>query len=514
MRTEILAASELASLIVPVLILALTCGIKKEWKSRLLVSSQLVVFMLSLGGVATALVDPAAEPVNIGWGAMALRFDLTGTLLISSIYLIAAVVITFSERYLSGESYRLQFLWFVSLLSSCAACLTATDSIMTAMVLWNLLSFGLWGTVRLDQPGRKTAGTVLGHHLLSDSSMILAAVLLMASTGVTRFSQLTESVGLLDSNLALVGNVLPVSVGSVFSALLVLAFSIKSALFPFHRWLIATLNAPTPLSGLLHAGVVNVSALMAWRLMPVLQENTGVLACWAGLAALSGVVGTLSMSAQPDVKRKLVYSTIGQMGFMSLQCASGFVGAALFHMVAHGLFKCHMFLQSGSAVAEGVSKKKFGSGASLPPRYAHLVQSNLAMLVLAFGTCAILYQLNQEHSLTWMSTVIAAFAVLSALPSTQRAPALSLGAWSVLLGLVIAAAATSTSFEKLVHMPLNESSWLLFGFFAASFVLTALINLAGHSGWARALYVHSLNGFYGDEMATRLTAINYKGRTI
>jgi len=350
--------------------------------------------------------------------------------------------------------------------------------------------------------------------LASDFLLGLAVAILFNSCHTVTISQLPGSISALSKSVELWGYTMPFHLSAVIALLLVLSMSIKSALFPFHRWLLATLEAPTPLSGLLHAGVVNVSAILAARLWPVLQESSFVLIVWGMLASASAVAGTLIMSAQSDVKRKLVFSTVGQMGFMCLQCASGAIPAAVFHLVAHGLFKCHMFLQSGSAVSEGLLKKRWNfseqdnSDSGLDPSAARLPLTLTGLLL--FVALPLGLWLWQEHSVsseTALSVLIASAAICTSLPALKRVNFVLLFA-SGLIGLLLV-----FSSDLLAHMldariapELNEQNWLL----PVAIVAFALVALARYvvsaSDVGKALYVHALNGFYVDQIAQRFFA--------
>ena len=124
----------------------------------------------------------------------------------------------------------------------------------------------------------------------------------------------------------------------------------RSAQIPFHRWLPATLAAPTPVSALLHAGVVNAGGILLVRLAPLASSELA-----RGLTILAGVVtwsyGAVIMLVKPDIKGALAHSTMAQMGFMILTCGLGLWAAAVFHLVAHGFYKATLFLSSGSAIA-------------------------------------------------------------------------------------------------------------------------------------------------------------------
>lgn len=499
MNTELFIVHEAAALTAVPVALTMSPMLGGMCRNKILMLGHLTAFFFALMGSLTAMSQSIVTPVIVGHGFLTLRLDIATSLLLTAMALISAVVVAFSERYLGGDSNREKFLGSLSFLSSCAVWLAVTDNMVTAFVCWHLLSVGLWRTVALHAESRSKS-TILMHQIFSDAALLLALVLVIESTGVIQFSRLPEVLPSLNSNLELFGFSLPVSAGIVASVLLVLSFSIKSALFPFHRWLLATLDAPTPLSGLLHAGVVNVSAIVAWRMMPVLEANASVLLAWGAFAILSALVGTLCMSAQPDVKRKLVYSTVGQMGFMCLQCASGAIGAALFHLIAHGLFKCHLFLQSGSAVAEGLEKRKFAYSGERQPMGDLRTKAFLFASTLIFGTVYLALHLNSGWSN--LTAVIAGTAVLSTVPALNRINIKSVFLfWSVILAFALISAIGIGSFENLIHFvaPMNVP---LLSLASILFVIVAVCLYYGReAGFARAVYVHCLSGFYIDEIA-------------
>lgn len=497
MKTEFFAITELVALVSPLFFLATSLLVKENWKNRLLLFGQILAFGFAFTAFLFAAIMSGSErlKMDLAW----IKIDLVASGLISAITFIAAIVTVFSERYLGGEKSRRKFIMGLSMLCSFSVLLAASDNMFVAIACWHLLSWSLWWTMRLedDVQSNKSASTVLAHHLLSDSLLLSAILIVYSTTGEASFSKLPSMLPLLHSCFNLAGFSAALSVGMVASILLVLSFSIKSALFPFHRWLLATLDAPTPLSGVLHAGVVNVSAILAWRSMPLLQDYSFVLIGWGCLSALSAIVGTLSMSAQPDVKKKLVYSTVGQMGFMCLQCASGAIAAALFHLVAHGLFKCHLFLQSGTAVAEGLDKRKFAHGVAVSGEQP---KTKLFAFALAVFCCAIVFLLYFDAGSTALSAIITAAAISCAVPALARVEyKMLLSFWTAALLAVLFSLLASIKFESAVHFA-SSTAFLL----PASLCLFALIavtlRLNSNSRMAKALYVHSLNGFYAEEV--------------
>lgn len=131
--------------------------------------------------------------------------------------------------------------------------------------------------------------------------------------------------------------------------LIVLAVIIPAAQWPFHRWLIESIVAPTPVSAIMHAGLVNAGGIILARFSPLFNGGIASIILLM-LAGISVLIGTGISLVQVDYKRQLVGSTIAQMGFMLIQCALGAYIAAIIHLILHGLFKATLFLQAGSAV--------------------------------------------------------------------------------------------------------------------------------------------------------------------
>lgn len=515
MEERVFVLNQFCTLLLPALALLVSFLLGSEiLKLRALLFSQLC----SLAFATCAFIAACAKPFDwrISWLAniLDLRFDFFSSCLLLVIAFIASVVLFYSERYMVGDKNRLSFIRHLLALSTVSGLLVVSDNLVFSLLCWNGISIILWRLLAMRQEAAGAAKLVLQHHLASDFLLGLAVAILFNCCHTVTISQLPGSISALSKSVELWGYTMPFHLSAVIALLLVLSMSIKSALFPFHRWLLATLEAPTPLSGLLHAGVVNVSAILAARLWPVLQESSFVLIVWGMLASVSAVAGTLIMSAQSDVKRKLVFSTVGQMGFMCLQCASGAIPAAVFHLVAHGLFKCHMFLQSGSAVSEGLLKKRWNfseqdnSDSGLDPSTARLPLTLTGLLL--FVALPLGLWLWQEHSVsseTALSVLIASAAICTSLPALKRVNFVLLFA-SGLIGLLLV-----FSSDLLAHMldariapELNEQNWLL----PVAIVAFALVALARYlvsaSDVGKALYVHALNGFYVDQIAQRFFA--------
>ena len=122
----------------------------------------------------------------------------------------------------------------------------------------------------------------------------------------------------------------------------------KSAQFPFHTWLPDTLEAPTPVSALMHAGIVNGGGYALIRFSPLFTHGELALTLAVIFGSLTATIGVLVMWSQTNIKKSLAWSTVAQMGFMMLQCGLGAFGLVLMHILGHGFYKAHAFMISGT----------------------------------------------------------------------------------------------------------------------------------------------------------------------
>ena len=132
----------------------------------------------------------------------------------------------------------------------------------------------------------------------------------------------------------------------------------KSAQFPMHMWLPGSLYAPTPVHALLHAGIINAGGFLLNRLAPLYGLSPATLHVVFVIGAFTAILGACMMLTQNDIKKTLGYSTIGQMGYMIMECGLGAFALAVFHLIAHGLFKATVFLNCGNVIHKARQEMK------------------------------------------------------------------------------------------------------------------------------------------------------------
>jgi NADH:ubiquinone oxidoreductase subunit 5 (subunit L)/multisubunit Na+/H+ antiporter MnhA subunit len=132
--------------------------------------------------------------------------------------------------------------------------------------------------------------------------------------------------------------------------LVVVSALTRSAQGPLGGWLPPTVSAPTPLSALLHAGVVNGGGILLVRLGVLSGASLPAMVGVFAVGAVTAIVAGALVTHKADVKGSLVFSTMSQMGFMVAECAVGASLAAVVHLIGHALYKATLFFGSGSQV--------------------------------------------------------------------------------------------------------------------------------------------------------------------
>lgn len=256
----------------------------------------------------------------------------------------SGIVHSYSRRYMAGSTHQTAFFAAVFGFTLVVLGLVAADSITLFGLLWllmGLLMANLIGAIE-GWKQAQAAATVARTHFLGSSALLgVALAALWFQTGATTISGIASASG------ALGGPVWLVAAGA-----LILAAMIQSALLPFHGWLSSSMTTPTPASALMHAGFVNAGGILLVRFAPVVSVDPGVMLVVVAVGAASAIGGKLLKTVQTDVKGQLGCSTVGQMGFMIMQAGLGFFGAAITHLILHGLYKAYQFLSSGDQIEQ------------------------------------------------------------------------------------------------------------------------------------------------------------------
>ncbi|MGV1794359.1 MULTISPECIES: proton-conducting transporter membrane subunit [unclassified Rhizobium] len=297
-----------------------------------------------LSCIVLALHGPeTSPPIGFSYFTFASRLDLVSLVMLLLVSFIGWVVLRYAGTFLDGEARQGPFTGWMTATLAAVLFLVQSGTLMQLVVGWVASSLFLHQLL-LFYPERIAAQRAARNKFIvsrmGDLALVGAMVLLVVTFGTADIATILTA--------AREGEGLPLTIGA--AALLAIAALVKSAQFPTHGWLTEVMETPTPVSALLHAGVVNGGGFLLIRFADVLLQAPIVLAVLVMVGGFTAVFGSLVMLTQSAVKTSLAWSTVAQMGFMILQCGLALFPIALLHIVAHSLYKAHAFLSSGSAI--------------------------------------------------------------------------------------------------------------------------------------------------------------------
>ena len=357
--------------------------------------------------------------------------DRLGLAMAGLISVLALVIIDYSRRYLEGELGQQRYvLALLGTLAAVATVVTSTDLIVlvgawifSSLCLHQLLTF------YRDRP----QALVVAHKKflasrLADVCLLLATGLLVHAGGDSSIAVILDAVNSRLQTSGQLGWDLQMA-----ALLLALAVILKSAQLPVHGWLIQVVEAPTPVSALLHAGIINLGGILLLLFAPLLAYSTIASTLLLVAALVSTVLAALIMGTRISIKVRLAWSTVAQMGLMLVEIALGLYTLALLHLLAHSCYKAYAFLHSGNAVNHYLAAQLAGQ---TQPRAWHWLLS----LLLAAGLLGLTQQLLAFSSLSSAVLLLLAITVLLApavmTADKRRIPRLllALGYVALLLG--------------------------------------------------------------------------------
>jgi len=159
----------------------------------------------------------------------------------------------------------------------------------------------------------------------------------------------------------------------------------KSAQAPLHVWLPDSMEGPTPISALIHAAtMVTAGIFMVARMSPLFELSETALAVVLVIGSLTAFFMGLLGIVQNDIKRVVAYSTLSQLGYMTVALGVSAYGAAIFHLMTHAFFKALLFLAAGSVIIamhhEQDIRKMGGLKKYMPITYWTALVGSLALI--------------------------------------------------------------------------------------------------------------------------------------
>jgi NAD(P)H-quinone oxidoreductase subunit 5 len=450
------------------------------------------------------LQSPLLGLAGIGFS---LHADALSAVMVCLVAFIGVIVIAYSRTYMEGDPGQSRFTGGLCLTLSAVLLVILSGNLFQFFLAWVATSLGL-NRLLLFYHERPAALVAARKKFLvsraGELCLFVAACLLYRRFGSLEYETIFAGAAASPKPTDLV------------AMLLVASAMLKSAQCPLHGWLIEVMETPTPVSALLHAGIINAGGFLVLRFSGLIAHSLPALDTLAMLGGFTALFGSVVMLTQTSVKVSLAYSTIAQMGFMMLECGLGAFPAALLHIVAHSLYKAHAFLSSGSVI--DIARASWTPSPGGRPHPARLLIAIALVLAVTFVLSSIFgATLTEQPGVFALAAVLLlglthliangiderpnAYVVLQTLLRAAIAAAayfgLQFGAARLMAGTLPATQALRGPFALAVII------LVILSFAVVTFLQGLVPTRPGAPKW-QALYAHVANGFYLNTLANRL----------
>lgn len=491
-------------------ILSLLASVRRPIRlARLAEASALLAVAIGVtSAVLLALRGPASSQLIGLMGAGAsVRLDAVSATMLLLVSLIGWVVVRYAVTYLDGEARQGAFIGWLCVTLASVLLLVLAGNLVQLVAAWIATSLVLHRLL-LFYPDRAAAQRAARKKFVTarigDVALISAAILLIIGYGTTDIATILKAARTEDGDGFAVAS----------ASLLAVAALLKSAQFPTHGWLTEVMETPTPVSALLHAGVINAGGFLLIRFADVMLLAPGVLAVLVMFGGFTALFGGLVMLTQPAVKTSLAWSTVAQMGFMIFECGLALFPLALLHVVAHSLYKAHSFLACGAAV-ENVAAIRRPGPVAVPKSGAVARAFLLALAIYGLVGFAFGFQNKSPQAIALGAILIFGVAYMLAQGLADAAPkALTQRTvvYAVAISISYFALQVFTTWVTSAALPRAPApgrlEWVLIVLAVISFGLVAIVQamfpLWAYHPAAAGLRVHISNGLYASAMFDRL----------
>lgn len=322
------------------------------------ISGVLLSFLISLYALYwTAQGESLNQPIY-SWVAsgefkadIGLMVDGLTSLMMCVVTFISLVVHIYSVGYMEKDPGNSRFFAYIAFFTFAMLMLVMANNFLQLFFGWeavglaSYLLIGFWH----EKPAAATAGTrAFLINRISDAIFLVGIGLLFSTAGSFQFTDLFTARHEVAS-MTLPGtdwNMMTVSCLCLFVGAMG-----KSAQFPLHIWLPDSMEGPTPVSALIHAAtMVTAGIFMVARLSPLFELSETALSCMLIIGSITALFMGLAAMVQNDIKQVIAYSTISQLGYMTIALGTSAYSAAIFHLMTHAFFKALLFLAAGVVI--------------------------------------------------------------------------------------------------------------------------------------------------------------------
>jgi NADH-quinone oxidoreductase subunit L len=310
----------------------------------------LATFFALIAAAAAILLTPhiskdTALTVSMGtaFGDFSFIADGLGIFLTLIATIIGSLAVIFSINYMHGEKGLGRYYAYVLFFIGAMAGLVLTSNMLLMFFFWEITALCSYGLISFNNDDPKAVRGGIKALIITSVGgvgLLAGALLLFVYTGSYDFNVFLANPA-----------VMPAKVLGLLAFMFLIAAAAKSAQFPFQTWLPDAMEAPSPISALIHAAtMVNAGVYLLARFFPAFQAVPYWKEAVMAVGALSALLAAIMALFANDFKRVLAYSTVSQLGYMVYAIGVGSVLSSQFHLFSHSIFKALLFLGAGAVI--------------------------------------------------------------------------------------------------------------------------------------------------------------------
>jgi NADH-quinone oxidoreductase subunit L len=339
------------------IVLVLTKDENPRLQHRLAVGFSIAAGIASLILIPFSSAETAISfPMGRYFGNLTFTADGLAVSLAAVACVIGSLAVIFSVDYMQGEAGLGRYYAFVLLFISAMSGLVLSSNLLFMFFFWEITALCSYALISFHNDDPKAVAGGIKALIITQVGgvgLLAGALTTYATLGSYQLADLISDPGKMPAGLLAL-----VAYGFLIAA------AAKSAQFPFHTWLPDAMEAPTPVSALIHAAtMVNAGVYLLARFYPAFEGIAG----WRLAVTLTGLTSALLnafMALTPlDLKRALAYSTVSQLGYMFYAIGVGDVFASQFHLLSHAVFKALLFLAAGAVIHAAGTRDMLRMGA-------------------------------------------------------------------------------------------------------------------------------------------------------
>ncbi len=366
-----------------------------------------VAFSIAAGVVSLALIPFASAetavsiPMGRYFGDLTFTADGLAVTLSAIACVIGSLAVIFSVNYMHGEEGLSRYYSFVLLFIGAMTGLVLSGNLLFMFFFWEITALCSYALISFHNDDPKAVAGGIKALIITQVGgvgLLAGALTIYATLGSYQVSDLLTK-----------AETLPAGLLTVVAFGFLLAAAAKSAQFPFHTWLPDAMEAPTPISALIHAAtMVNAGVYLLARFYPAFEHVPGWSMSVTMIGLISALISAISALIATDLKRALAYSTVSQLGYMVYAIGAGGVLASQFHLLSHAVFKALLFLAAGSvihSVGTRDMRRMGGLGSKMPFVRNVFIIGALALagvpILNGFWSKELILEVGLEHSPMW-----------------------------------------------------------------------------------------------------------------